>query len=386
MTPAKVARPGPTQEIRQALGHAPIVALLGARQSGKTTLAREIAGQNAHYFDLERSSDRQALAAAAERVLEPLRGLVVLDEVQTMPQLFPSLRVLADRPEIPARFLLLGSASPDLTRGASESLAGRVTFVHLKGFDVTEVGAEHAQTLWHRGGFPRSYLALDDPGSYRWRQDFIETFLSRDAGRFGISLPPEGLRRFWTMLAHLHGGTLNTAELGRAVSIDQKTASRYVDILEGAFLVRRLPSWFANVGKRVVKAPKIYLRDSGLLHALLGLRTGAEVLRYPRFGVSWEGFALEQLIGWLKAEHEVYFWATHAGAELDLLVPRGGRNYGFEIKFTEAPSTTKSMRAALESLELERLFVVYPGTRRFDLDEKITALPLNEAPESLKEL
>ena len=266
-----VPRPSHLAEVRRALKRAPIVALLGARQCGKTTLAREVAGSAAHFFDLESSTDRQSLAAAPERVLGPLRGLVVLDEVQTMPELFPMLRVLADRPKTPARFLLLGSASPDLIRGASESLAGRVTFVYLRGFDVTEVGAEHTEQLWHRGGLPRSILAEDDAASYAWRQDFIETFLSRDAARFGITLQPEGLRRFWTMLAHLHGGILNAAELGRAVSLDNKTASRYVDILEGAFLVRRLPPWFANVGKRVVKAPKVYLRDTGMLHHLLNV-------------------------------------------------------------------------------------------------------------------
>jgi predicted AAA+ superfamily ATPase len=288
---------------------------------------------------------------------------------------------LADRAEPPARFLILGSASPDLIRGTSESLAGRVAFVYLTGFDVVEVGAEATQELWHRGGFPRSFLAAEDVASYAWRQEFIETFLSRDAARFGITLPPEGLRRFWTMLAHLHAGALNTAELGRAVSLDQKTVSRYVDILAGAFLVRRLPPWFENTGKRVVKAPKLYLRDSGLLHALLGLRNGTEVLSHPRFGASWEGFAVEQVIRFLDAEREAYFWATHGGAELDLLIVRGGRRYGFEFKYADAPGTTKSMRVALTDLGLDTLFVVYPGSRRFDLDERIRALPLTQLGE-----
>jgi predicted AAA+ superfamily ATPase len=330
--------------------------------------------------------DRQALTAAPERTLSPLRGLVVLDEVQTMPQLLPVLRVLADRRETPARFLLLGSASPDLVQGASESLAGRVAFVYLSGFDVTEVGPDAAVALWERGGFPRSFLAEDDAASYAWRQDFIEAFLSRDAARFGISLPPEALRRFWTMLAHVHGGPLNAAALGRALSLDQKTASRYVDILAGTFLVRRLPPWFENTGKRVVKAPKIYLRDSGLLHALLGLRSGAEVRSHPRFGASWEGFALEQVIGLLQAEREAHFWGTHAGAELDLLITRGGRRYGFEFKYADAPGTTKSMRVAMEDLRLTRLFVVYPGTRRVELDEEIVAVPLAHLPEEAERL
>jgi len=370
-------------EVQTALDRSPIVALLGARQCGKTTLARELSTNERQIFDLESSVDRLALAAAPERTLGALRGLVVLDEVQTMPELLPVLRVLADRPGIPARFLILGSASPDLVRGASESLAGRVAFVYLSGFDVAEAGENMAQTLWQRGGFPRAFLAPDDAASYAWRQDFIETFLSRDAASFGIALPPEGLRRFWTMLAHLHGGTLNAAELARAVSLDQKTAARYVDILAGAFLVRRLPPWFINTGKRLVRAPKVYVRDSGLLHALLGLRNGAEVFSHPRFGFSWEGFALEQVIRFLGAERDSYFWATHGGAELDLLVPRGGRHYGFEFKYEDAPRTTKSMRVALADLALDRLYVVYPGMRHFDLDDRITALPLHAVGASL---
>ena len=381
-----VPRPQRVRDVRDAVARSPLVALLGPRQCGKTTLAHEVAGANATYFDLERSSDRQSLAVAAEQTLGPLRGTVVLDEVQTMPELFPALRVLADRPQSPARFLLLGSASPDLIRGASETLAGRVAFVYLNGFDLVEVGSGHIQQLWQRGGFPRSFLAANATASHAWREDFIETFLSRDAARFGISLPPEQLRRFWTMLAHLHGGVLNAAELGRALSIDQKSASRYVDILAGTFLVRRLPPWFENVGKRVVKAPKIYLRDSGLLHALLGLRTRAEVLSHPRFGLSWEGFAMEQVIGVLRAERDAYFWATHGGAELDLLIVRGGRRYGFEFKFADAPTTTKSMRVALADLKLETLFVVYAGDRNFLLDTKIEAVSLAKLSDRIVDL
>ena len=376
MTGALIHRPRALDLLQRALRHSPVAALLGPRQCGKTTLARQVAGPENAFFDLESSVDRLSLSAAPERTLAPLRGLVVLDEVQTMPQILPVLRVLSDRPGTPARFLILGSASPDLIRGASESLAGRVAFVHLGGFDVTETGADSAGRLWERGGFPRSFLAEDDSVSYAWRQDFIETFLSRDAAQFGISMPPEGLRRFWTMLAHLHGGPLNAAELGRAVSLDQKTASRYVDILAGTFLVRRLAPWFENTGKRLVKSPKIYIRDSGVLHALLGLRTPVEVRSHPRFGMSWEGFALEHAIELLNAEHDAYFWGTHGGAELDLLVSRGGVKYGFEFKFSDAPATTKSMRVALADLGLKTLYVVYPGARRFELDESIVALPL----------
>jgi predicted AAA+ superfamily ATPase len=381
MVDAFIPRTQVLGQLQRALKRSPVVALLGPRQCGKTTLARQVTGAEGQFFDLESSMDREALTAAPEGTLGPLRGLVVLDEIQTMPKILPVLRVLSDRPGTPARFLLLGSASPDLIRGASETLAGRVAFVQLGGFDVAETGAESAGRLWERGGFPRSFLAGEDPESYAWRQDFIETFLSRDAARFGISLPPEGLRRFWTMLAHLHGGPLNAAELGRTMSLDQKTVSRYVDILADAFLVRRLPPWFENAGKRLVKAPKVYVRDSGVLHALLGLRTPKEVRSHPRLGASWEGFALEQAVRFLDAERDAYFWGTHGGAELDLLVSRGGAKHGFEFKFTETPATTKSMRVAMADLNLKRLFVVYPGTRRFQLDNAIVALPLAKLPE-----
>ena len=374
VTEPPIARTARKSQITAALARSAIVAVLGSRQCGKTTLARELDAKTT--FDLDRSVDRQSLADAPEQTLGALRGLVVLDEVQTMPALLPVLRVLADRPEQPAQFLLLGSASPDLMRGAAESLAGRVAFVNLSGFDVTEVGVENATKLWHRGGFPRSFLAADDATSYAWRQDFIETFLSRDAAQFGIRLAPEGLRRFWTMLAHLQGSTLNASELGSALSIDQKTASRYVDVLAGTFLVRRLPAWFTNTKKRLVKAPKVYVRDSGILHALLGLRTGTEVMSHPRFGFSWEGFAIEHVIGVLQAEREACFWGVHSGTDLDLVVPRGGKLYGFEFKFADAPLATRSMHQAREELGLETLFVVYPGERSLELGKRIVAVPL----------
>lgn len=367
-------RPQYRQRIETALDRSPIVALLGPRQCGKTTLASTFAATAT--FDLDRSADRAALGAAPELTLQPLEGLVVIDEAQQLPGLFPALRVLADRRDRPARFLLLGSASPELVRGASESLAGRVAFVDLSGFDIGEVGDDHVMRLWNRGGFPRSFLAGDDAASFAWRQDFIDTFLTRDAAQFGIQLAPEGLLRFWTMIAHLHGGQLNVAELGRALSIDQKTAQRYVDILAGTFLLRRLPPWFTNTKKRVVKSPKVYVRDSGVLHALLGLRDGQEVLRHPRFGFSWEGFAIEHVISCLMAGRDAHYWAVHSGPELDLVVPRGGRLYGFECKFGDAPTVTPSMRAAMAELELERLFVVYPGARTFELEERITAVAL----------
>ncbi len=371
-------------EVQKALERAPIVALLGARQCGKTTLARGLGP--AAVFDLESSIDRAALATAAEATLGALHGLVVLDEIQTMPELLPVLRVLADRPQRPAQFLLLGSASPDLMRGASETLAGRVSFVHLSGFGIDEVGPDAMQQLWHRGGFPRSFLAADDADSYAWRQDFIETFLSRDAARFGISLPPERLRRFWTMIAHCHGGSLNASELARGIGVDQKTATRYVDVLVGTFLVRRLPPWFVNTNKRLVKTPKIYLRDSGVLHALLALRNGSEALTHPRFGLSWEGFALEHVIRALRAERDACFWGSPSGAEVDLVVPRGGKLYGFEFKYSDAPASTRSMQVARGELGLERLYVVYPGSREFEIGPGMVSLPLVRVFEALRDL
>ncbi|MBL8752019.1 MAG: ATP-binding protein [Planctomycetes bacterium] len=384
MHASPVLRPARADAVAQALQRAPIVALLGPRQCGKTTLARGLLP--ATCFDLESSLDRGTLAAAPETTLGSQRGLIVLDEIQTMPELLPILRVLADRPEDPARFLLLGSASPDLMRGAAETLAGRIAFVPMGGFDIDEVGAAAMQQLWQRGGFPRSFLAADDASSYAWRQDFIETFLSRDAARFGISLPPEQLRRFWTMLAHNHGGALNASELARGIGVDQKTAAKYVDVLVGTFLVRRLPPWFTNTKKRLVKTPKVYVRDSGVLHALLGLRNESEILAHPRFGMSWEGFALEHVIQALRAERDACFWGSPSGAEVDLVVPRGGKVYGFECKFQDVPTTTRSMHVAKEELGLERLYVVYPGRRSFELAEGIRALPLVEVSTALRDL
>jgi uncharacterized protein len=370
-----IPRSGLRRSVEIALGRSQIVALLGPRQCGKTTMARTFNVPADHYFDLERTADRAALAASAEATLGNLRGLVVIDEIQEMPALFPTLRVLADRSPLPARFLILGSVAPELIRGASETLAGRVEFIPLGGFTMGEIGTASADVLWQRGGFPRSFLAEDDAASFIWRTNFIDTFLTRDAARLGIALAPEELRRFWIMLAHLHGTAANLAEIGRTVAASQTTASKYVDVLTHAYLLRRLQPWFSNVGKRLVKSPKLYIRDSGLLHALLGLRDGREVLAHPRLGFSWEGFALEQVLA-IAGQHEAYFYATHGGAELDLLLLRGGKRYGFEFKFTEAPTTHKSMHVTRADLELAQLWVVYRGHRRFELAPGIEALPL----------
>lgn len=380
-----IPRPAVIQQIERALAIHPIAALLGPRQCGKTTVARMVAGQRAStYFDLENPVDIRRLGAPMT-ALETLEGLVIIDEVQRRPDLFELLRVLVDRPENSARFLLLGSASPQLVRGASETLAGRVGFVDLAGFDLSEVGAPQANQLWLRGGFPRSFLAADDSASMAWRDGFIRTFLERDLPQLGITIPAETLRRFWTMIAHYHGQIWNAAEFARSLGASEVTARRYLDILAGAYMVRVLPPWFENISKRQVKAPKIYVRDSGLLHGLLQLDSLPQLQSHPKLGSSWEGFVIEQLIG-LLATRDAYFWATHGGAELDLLVRARGKTYGFEIKYADAPGASRSMRVALDDLGLEHLWVVYPGRHEYSLDERISALPISALPRTAADL
>lgn len=354
----------------------PVVALVGPRQAGKTTLARgfaEGAGET-HFFDLESPSDLARLANP-ELVLSPLRGLVVLDEIQRLPDLFPLLRVLADRPGTPAKFLILGSASSSLVKGAGETLAGRVSFIDVSGFSLTELGADELETHWWRGGFPRAFLARDDAAARQWHEDFIRTFLERDIPQLGIGVPAMTLRRFWTMVAHYHGQVLKVSELARSLGSSEPTARRYLDILCGTYVVRQLPPWFENLKKRQVKAPKIYVRDSGLAHALLGISDRPALQAHPKLGASWEGYALEQILS-ITGDREAYFWATHAGAELDLLVFHRGKRLGFEFKYSDRPGTTKSMRSACEDLALDHLHVVHPGKYAFALDERITASPL----------
>lgn len=375
-----IPRPAVLAQIARALDVHPVAALLGPRQCGKTTLARMIAEQQpSTYFDLENPVDVRRLSAPLT-VLETLPGLVILDEVQRQPELFELLRVLVDRPQNSAHFLLLGSASPQLVRGVSESLAGRIGFVDLSGFDLAEVGAAQRDRLWLRGGFPRSFLAGDDSASMTWRQGFIRAFLERDIPQLGISIPAETLRRFWTMTAHYHGQVWNAAEFARSLGASEVTARRYLDILAGAYMVRVLPPWFENIGKRQVKSPKIYIRDSGILHGLLQMGDLPELQSHPKLGASWEGFAIEQIIRLLDTR-DAYFWSTHGGAELDLLVLTGGRRYGFEIKYADAPGTSRSMQVALRDLGLEHLWIVYPGQHEYALDERITALPLGALPQ-----
>lgn len=371
------------QLVERSLRRYPVVLLAGPRQCGKTTLAWQLAGERqATYFDLE-DPETPLRPAVAKQVLAPLRGLVVIDDFQRQPGLFELIRVLADRRPLPARFLILGSASPALVKGASETLAGRVAHCDMAGFDVLEVPVQRHTALWIRGGFPRSFLARSESESLDWRAQFMQTFLERDIPQLGIRIAAQTLRRAWTMLAHYHGQLWNAAELARSMGVGETAARHYLDVLTGAFMVRQLPPWFENVGKRLVKSPKIYLRDSGLLHSLLGLRTRMDVLGHPKLGASWEGFALEQAIRLMRAEHDAYFYRTHAGAELDLLVTRRGRRYGYEFKHADAPALTKSMHVALDDLALQKLVVVYPGERTYALHRRVEVVPLGKLAEQI---
>lgn len=376
----KTDRPTHVRIVRSLLKARRVVAILGARQVGKTTLARHIAAglKRATYFDLEDPRDVARLEEPT-LTLDPLRGLVVLDEIQRRPDLFPVLRVLADRPKTPARFLILGSASPELLKQGSETLAGRITFYELDGFDLSEVGAENDKRLWFRGGFPEAYLARTHAASYQWHRDFIRTFVERDLPSLGIAIPSDTIRRFWTMLAHYHGQLWNGSELARSLGVSVPTVKRYLDLLTRTFVVRQLRPWTENVGKRVVKSPKIYLADSGLLHAMLQLPTPTDVESHPRLGASWEGFGIAQVVRLLQARpEECYFWRTRAGAELDLLIVRGRKRLGFEFKRTDQPRITPSMRHALTDLKLSRLYVVHAGKESFGIAKMVEAVAMTD--------
>lgn len=349
--------------------------LTGPRQSGKTTLAREFLAEDAlNYFDLE---DPASLARLEEPMtaLRPLEGLVVIDEVQRLPDLFPALRVLADRTSCPARFLILGSASGDLLRQSAESLAGRAEWITIGGFSLAELGAGAARKLWQRGGFPRAYLARSEQDSLSWRKQFVQTLLERDLPQWGVRVPAAALRRFWTMLAHYHGQTWNASEPARSLGVSVSTTRRYLDLLDDALMVRQLQPWHANLAKRQVKAPKIYLRDSGLLHHLLGIDSERALADHPKVGASWEGFVVEQILA-LESHDEAAFWATHQGAEIDLILRRGNRLFGVECKRADAPRLTPSIRIAMDDLGLERVAIVHPGDRRYPLADRIEAVPL----------
>jgi predicted AAA+ superfamily ATPase len=363
--------------VRTALKRSRVVAILGARQCGKTTLARQfVPAESLNYFDLE---DPESLARLAEpdTALRPLRGLVVIDEIQRRPDLFPLLRVLADRRPLPARFLILGSASPALLRQSSETLAGRLETVPLEGFRLADLGAPAQSRHWLRGGFPLAYTARSEKDSMVWRRQFIQTFLERDVPQLGAAVAAVALRRFWTMIAHYHGQTWNGAELARALAVSEASVRRYLDLLTGVFMVRQLAPWHENLGKRQVRAPKVYVRDSGLLHTLLGIGSRRDLELHPKVGASWEGYAVEEILKALRPD-EAYYWATHQGAELDLLLFRHGRRLGVECKRMDAPKLTPSMRIALADLKLDRLLVAYPGTTRYALAAKVEVVPLTE--------
>lgn len=369
-----IPRPYYIEQLTTATKRSPVTALLGPRQCGKTTLARMFGEGNVSYFDLESQPDVRRLQNP-ELVLGALKGLVILDEIQELPELFRTLRVLVDRPAVSCRFLILGSASPHIVKNVSESLAGRIEFVELAGFDLRETGDTDTEVLWVRGGFPRSLLSDSEEDSVAWREGFIRTFLERDIPQLGITIPATAMRRFWTMLAHYHGQIWNASEIARSMGISNKTVRSYLDLLTGTFMIRQLQPWYENISKRQVKAPKVYLRDSGLLHNLLDIPSYQSLLGHPKLGASWEGFVIEQILSVAKPK-EAYFWATHSGAEIDLFFSHEGKRNGFEIKFNEAPKISKSMRVALDDLNLDHLWVVYPGQHTYPMDDRITALPL----------
>lgn len=367
-----------TDAVTSALRQARVVALLGPRQSGKTTLARGIArggafpcNERLNYFDLEDPAHLDRLATP-RLALDPLRGLIVIDEIQRRPDLFPTLRVLADREDADARFLVLGSASRDLIRQGSETLAGRIHFVDVLPFGFAETGPSSLDTLWTRGGFPPSFLAPTDDASWHWREQYIRTYLERDIPGLGIRIPPPALRRFWMMLAHYHGQAFNASEIARSLGVADTTAAHYLDVLAGTFMVRRLPAWFENLGKRQVKTPKIYFRDTGIYHRLMDIPDRTALANHPKLGASWEGMALEQLIRANGASDEqVFFWGIHNQAELDLLMFRGGQRLGYEVKYTDRPRLSKSQHLALEHLRLTQLTVVIPGAADYPIGDRI---------------
>jgi predicted AAA+ superfamily ATPase len=378
-----LARNDYLNQLENSVHRSPVTLLLGPRQCGKTTLARVFSqNRQSRFFDLESRPDQQRLQNP-EMVLGSLAGLVVLDEIQIQPDLFSVLRVLVDRPNSAARFLILGSASPQIIKHASETLAGRAEFIELSGFDFTETGLESIDQLWLRGGFPRSYLAESNEDSEAWRQGFIRSFLERDIPQLGITIPAAAMRRFWTMLAHFHGQTWNGSELGRSLGVSDKTVRSYLDILTGTFMIRQLQPWHENIKKRQIKSPKIYFHDSGLLHSLLSIPDSHALFGYPRCGASWEGFALEQILRIIRPG-DAYFWATHSGAELDLFFLHHGKRFGVEFKLNEAPHVTKSMHVALEDLRLDHLWIVYPGKESYPVHERITVAALTSIEQEFR--
>lgn len=380
-----IKRPEIFSKINKAFRHGRVVALLGPRQCGKTTLAREfVPADSPRYFDLE---DPVSIARLVEpmNALSVLKGMVVIDEIQRQPGLFPILRVLADRKPLKAKFLILGSASPERIKHSSESLAGRLAHVVMGGFSLDEVGMNAFERHWLRGGFPRSFLAGSEAESLRWRKDFIQSFVERDLPTHGMSLPAITLLRFWTMLAHYHGQVWNAAEPARSLGVSEMTVKRYLDVLSGLFMVRQLQPWHANIKKRQVKAPKIYIRDTGILHYLLGIQKRDDLFAHPKYGSSWEGYILEEVIRTCDPD-EIYYWRTHKGAEIDLVFRKGRKMYGIECKRQDAPQLNPSIKSALEDLGLERIAVIYPGDRRYAISKRVLAVPFTAIEGGMKSI
>jgi len=376
-----IERPLYLKRLNMAINRSPVTALLGPRQCGKTTLARMFRERHsAHYFDLESFADQQRLQNP-ELMFTQLEGLIILDEIQIRPELFNVLRVMVDKPHNTLKFLILGSASPHIIKNVSETLAGRVEFIELSGFHLGEIG--DSRKLWVRGGFPRSFLANSEMDSSAWRDNFIRTFLERDIPMLGITVAPAAMRRFWTMLAHFHGQTWNASELARSMSLSDKTVRSYLDTLTSTFMIRQLQPWHENLRKRQVKAPKIYFRDSGLLHTLLNIPDYHSLTGHPRLGASWEGFAMEQVLMAMQPS-EAYFWSTYSGAEVDLLLFKNGKRYGVEFKFNEAPRVTKSMHVAISDLSLDHLWIVYPGDGDYPVSDKIMVKSLANIKPDIK--
>jgi len=370
-----IKRPKLIQQVQKAIQRSRVVVLLGPRQCGKTTLAREfLSAEKKNYFDLEDTDDLLRLEDAKSE-LAGLRGLVVIDEIHRKPELFPLLRVLSDRKPLPAKFLILGSASPALLKQSSESLAGRVETIFMSGFSLEEATHRKLKTHWLRGGFPHSFLARTNEISYAWRKEFVQTFLERDVPQMGLNIPAPMFRRFWTMLAHSHGQIWNAADPASSLGVSQPTVRKYLDYLDHLLMVRQLQPWHENLGKRQVKAPKVYVRDSGLLHLLLGIQNEKEFKDHPKRGMSWEGYVIEELFKQVQPD-DAYFWATHNRAELDLLFLKNGRKIGFEIKLSDRPGLTPSMRIAVHDLKLEKLFVVYPGKENYVLGDRIQVISI----------
>lgn len=371
----KIDRKIDIAKVKKLISLFPVTAILGPRQSGKTVLAGEIGYD--HYFDLENPRDL-AKFEQAQLLLEDLKGLIVIDEVQRSPELFPLIRYLTDN-DPRQKYLMLGSASGELLKQTSESLAGRVAYFDLGGLRISDVGSENIKKLWLRGGFPRAYLADDDTGAFLWLSNYVSTLLERDLPQMGITIPANTLRRFWTMICHYHGQVVNYSEIGRSFGVSDMTVRKYLDILEKTFMLRLLQPWYVNLGKRLVKRPKVYVRDPGIYHSLMSIESPDTLISHNKLGASWEGFALEaaaRSIG--KRGEELYFWSTHTGAEVDLFWQDKGLNWAVECKYDNAPSVTKSMKTAMKDLELKHLWVVYPGKESYKLDKAITALPLSK--------